>query len=459
MTSRAMENEMMVAALLGISPEEASQLLDKTAYVSGGGAGSAGQLAEAVRANLGRTIHLAEAGSSCDIEVVLGGACVTNAAHKIYVDMRGRALSLSYEDREGREVEEVHPLKVEIAACYIASSVLSTILDVPDAPRGDLEVVFEKLGLFDEMLRLPVCLEDAVLLGAGAVGNGFLRGLRHIDVRGRLTVIDPKNVRNGNLNRCLYFSELDEELPKALQLALRAQADFGGLVLEPLVGDFAAYMRSAKRVRRVIVAVDTRDARRRIQDAAPLEVIDASTTEAKEVIVYSHVQPTRGACLACIYKLAPEESSRKRDIAASLGISAEDIEGELIDEAVAAKIVLARPELSSQKLVGTAFETLFKGLCGMDVVRTDGGKQVLAPFAFVSNLAGVMQVIELLRLEAFPHEEKRGNYFYMSPWSPPNVRARKFRKPDGECRFCSDPAMVDGIRALWSDVLEERGGS
>ena len=53
----------------------------------------------------------------------------------------------------------------------------------------------------------PIISATTVLVGAGAVANGFLRAARHLDISGGLTIADPKLVGSGNLNRCLYFGE------------------------------------------------------------------------------------------------------------------------------------------------------------------------------------------------------------------------------------------------------------
>ena len=87
-------------------------------------------------------------------------------------------------------------------------------------------------------------------------------------------------------------------------------------------------------MRRAIVAADSRRARRSIQKDLPLEVLDASTTDVSEIIVHSHRQPTKGACLACIYRHIPDELARERDIASGLGIDLDrrDRRETLIDE-------------------------------------------------------------------------------------------------------------------------------
>jgi hypothetical protein len=125
----------------------------------------------------------------------------------------------------------------------------------------------------------PIHLYDAVLAGAGAVGNGFLRGARHLNVTGDLTIVDPKVAGAGNPNRCLYFREGDNG-PKAEVLAARAQGDFPALHLTPVVGTFHDIVEANGRVKRVIIGTDSRGARRSIQNDLPLEVLDASTTGA-----------------------------------------------------------------------------------------------------------------------------------------------------------------------------------
>ena len=116
-------------------------------------------------------------------------------------------------------------------------------------------------------------MKDAALVGAGAVANGFLRAARHLRIDGELTVVDPKVVGNGNPNRCLYFDEVDVDSPKAVRLCEKAQADFADLRLDPVEGTFAELVKSRGRVRRAIVAADSRGARRSIQKCLPLEVL------------------------------------------------------------------------------------------------------------------------------------------------------------------------------------------
>jgi molybdopterin/thiamine biosynthesis adenylyltransferase len=283
-----------------------------------------------------------------------------------------------------------------------------------------------------------------------------LRALRHLPVVGTLAVIDPKRVGLGNPNRCLYFTADDEGAQKALLLAERAQADFPSLQLQPQVRTFAEFVRDRGRVQRAIVATDSRRVRRSIQGDLPLEIIDASTTDIREIIVHSHRQPTDDACLACIYRHIPEEQLREREIARGLGIALEDVSAGFITQAIAAKIVRSHPDLLAADIEGMAFDSLFKQRCAEQRLPNAAGMQVLAPFAFVSNLAGALLALEVARIDHDGDDLFRTNYFFLSPWSPPNLRARSTRPRDQGCEFCSRPQGPAALTSLWTDKIGKR---
>jgi hypothetical protein len=203
----------------------------------------------------------------------------------------------------------------------------------------------------------------------------------------------------------------------------------------------------------VIVTADSRQARRTIQLDLPLEVLDASTTGIDEVIVHSHRQPTADACLACIYRHIPDELVRQKAIAEGLGLDLDDItSGSLIDARVATLIVARHPELNETDLVGMAFDSLYKQLCATQTLLTAAGEQVLAPFAFVSNLAGALLALELARFESGQRFADGHNYLFASPWWPPHARLRRRRPRALDCAFCGKPAAWLAWQAVWPEV-------
>jgi len=448
------ENERTLARVLGIGEEEASARLAQTVAITAGdelAALFAAELAD----QLGRTVTIAGDGAPGDIEVVIGSAPAQQAPKRLFVKLDAESVSLSSAAPSRVAPGTIlHGVQVAIGACYAASVVLTRIIDgIGHGSGGDPFVVrFDALGADLSVLQTPIELRERVLVGAGAVANGFLRAARHLNIRGELTIADPKLVGKGNPNRCHYFGDGDVDQPKAERLCANAQKDFPNVKLVPKVMTFAELVKERRRVRRAITTADSRLARRSVQRDLPLEVLDASTTDVSEIIVHSHRQPAFDACLCCIYKHIPDELARARDIASGLGVDLEDVtSGALITEAVAGKIAAQHPALNAASLIGMAFDSLFKQLCAEQALLSSTGAQVFAPFAFVSNLAGALLALELARFEAGVRFEDGNNYLFASPWAPPHSRMRLHRPRELNCEFCGRPET----RKVWASVWPE----
>jgi molybdopterin/thiamine biosynthesis adenylyltransferase len=450
----AQENEHMLARALGIGVDEAAVHLGKTVAITTG-AGEAAAFATELSAQLERTVRIAAAEGPCDLEVAIHAVPVPmrQASKRLCVALHDDGVTVSGDTvQETRTAADGHGVQRIIEACYAASVVLSRLIEgLEQALRTDpFQVSFSALGATRAVLATAVRLEDAVLVGAGAVGNGFLRAARHLDIGGTLTVVDPKVVGSGNSNRCLYFTDADVGKPKAERLCADAQGDFPHLKLAPVIGTFADLVKSRGRMRRAIITADSRRARRSIQKGLPLEVLDASTTGVSEVIVHSHRQPNPGACLACIYHHVPDELARERDIAAGLGVELADVtSGGLIDARIAGSIAAKHPGLNQSPLIGMAFDSLFKQLCAQQTLLTAAGEQVLAPFAFVSNLAGALLALELARFESGQRFRDGKNYLFTSPWAPPHAHMRRYRGRMTDCEFCAQPTAEAAWATVW----------
>jgi hypothetical protein len=198
----------------------------------------------------------------------------------------------------------------------------------------------------------------------------------------------------------------------------------------------------------VFVTVDSRLVRRSIQLEAPRRIIDASTTDVRGVVIHSNTLPTDQACLACIYRHVPEEHARERSIAEGLGVDLSDVRGGLITESVARRIAKTRPGIDPTAIVNLAFDSLFRQLCSEQALATPEGRQVLAPFAFVSAWAGILMAVEALRSFA---GTTATNYWSVDPWNLPIARSRTLRPRHPDCQFCSKPEFQPIIQALWGD--------
>lgn len=443
----AKENRLMVAKLLGVDETAAADLLEVRVAVHAAPGGCA-RFATELIAQLERTIVVTN--GDADVEVVIGVRPSGTAPKTIYVSFNEESVTLSDDPVDlAAEFPALHGLQVVFGACYAAAFVLGRAVPGLPSTGGDFVLSFASIGATRDVLERPLIIRETALAGAGAVGNGFLWALRHLDVSGKLHVTDPKEIGAGNANRCLFFSAGETGM-KAEVLSRNAQEYFDALKLEPFVGRFSELVTRENRVRRVVVATDSRPVRRSIQNELPLEVVDASTTDVSEIIVHSHQQPTDGACLSCIYKHVPDEDARRRDIAVGLGLAISDVDpAGLIDGRVADLIVAAHPSLHRDEILGRAFDTLFKQLCGEQALLKPGGEQVLAPFSFVSNLAGAYLALEFARLDA---GIATTNYLFLHPWRQPFSKLRRYKGKDQDCEFCGNPGTLEAFMAVWPDI-------
>lgn len=445
MINAAQENEQTLSKVLGIDEDEAREKLNTRIIVSH--TKPYERFANEIIAQLDRTIHVTNDHTTCDLELVVASNKPTQTrAPALYISVTPHGFTISEQPIESSEI--VHSLKEMIAACYAAGAALNLALQLNFGPLP-VRAEFKDFGIIDSALESQYNFDQAYLAGAGAVGNGFLRALRHIKTGGELNIIDPKVVAAGNLNRCLYFSEKDIGEPKAATLATNAQGNFDKLRFVPIEGVVGDITKGGKKINRIFVAVDSRRTRRAIQSEIPLEVLDVSTTDVAEIIVHSHKQPTSNACLGCIYRHVPEEQAREIEIARGLGIDLSDLESGFINDEIAQKIIKKNPQISGLNIVGMSFDSLFRKLCAEMKLLTTGGKQIFAPFAFVSNLAGALLVVELMRLETKTSEEF--NYFYLSPWRAPNLQTRRKKNRSPDCDFCSKQHNLDFMKELWTD--------
>ena len=453
MINAKQENARMLASALGIDEDAASARLEGRILVTMGECASCADWAREICDLLSRTMLVTrDPGDEVKVELVVGDALPRSNGRKLYARIDASKAVISLEPPTVASTEP-HPLFAAIAACSVGAATLSLAIDAKGLPKVSLPITvqFGQLGITSEALNASIDLDGAVLIGAGAVGNAFLRALRHVDARGTLPIVDPKAVGGGNPNRCLYFTEADVEHPKAETLARNASLDFQHVALIPFNGDYHDYVAKNGPQRTAIVTVDSRRVRRAIQAEVPGRVFDASTTDIRAVVVHSHRQPTVTACLSCIYRHVPDEHARERAIAVGLGISLDMVRESLISSDAAALIASGNAEIQAAAIEGMAYDSLFKQLCAEQALKSAEGKQVLAPFAFVSALAGSLLVVEMLRVQAGLADT---NYWQVDPWGSPIAKLRSRRPRIADCEFCSIPHFVAVADQLWRQVSE-----
>lgn len=166
--------------------------------------------------------------------------------------------------------------------------------------------------------------------------------------------------------------------------------------------------------------------------------------------MHYHKQPTSNACMSCIYYADSHELKREAFLADALGLTVEQVRLPSITRPMAETIIhhLAL-ENEPDKLMGLPCDTLFKQLCGEGLLNITPDKQVLAPFAFVSVLAGALLAIEIVR-RLSAEQSIDDSYWRVSAWMPPiaSLRVQRTRKDD--CVFCRTAKLVSTSNMLWS---------
>lgn len=455
------ENARTLASLLKITAEEAAQLLQVALLISFDERDrGAAEIAVHLKRLLTRTVsevRMNDRSSPPAGEIAVGAAHpFLPAAVKVSVSQE--LIEIGANVSSAAVYAETPAIVLLATACYAAGMALKAALGPQLAvsgpsPNDGLNIPVEAiLGADPAWLSRECELADTYLAGAGAIGNGFLYALARLRVSGSLVVVDPDVVTDGNLNRCVWFTDGDRTHHKTDRLCEAAAPFFPNLRLMPeamTIQQLGKKQGQNNWLRRLIVGVDSRRARRRLQTEIPGEAFDASTTDVTECVLHHHQQPTDDACLACIYHETPDELSFERHIAESLGVELKDVKEHYISAGAARRIHQKYPYVPVEQLVGEAYDSLFKALCSESRLLTAENKQVLAPFAFVSVLAGTYLAIELCRRLAMGCEPHTFNYWRFSPWSAPVDALKQIRPRDEACEFCRQPVLRQTAQALW----------
>ncbi|MCC6545054.1 MAG: ThiF family adenylyltransferase [Nitrospirae bacterium] len=451
------ENGRTLAVWLGIDEEKAIELLDTAVLITPNQeCNNSLFLAERLIEILSRTVKkvTSERIFNPSVEVVIGNAIRKTSALAVYVGITDSHITISYYPIITDQNPNVHPVFLIIGACHAAAMAVNGIIGeyLPYRNQNPIILDYKKMYGSDlELFYTKAFLGEAFLAGAGAIGNALLYSMQFFDIEGKLNVVDPDIVSDGNLNRCLFFSESDISNNKVEVLVRKAQPYFPRLKLIPYPSTLRDVpLRTGENwLRRLIVGVDSRRARRSLQNELPGEVFDASTTDIREVVLHFHRQPTKGACLSCIYFQEEGELSHELHVAEVLGVSVEEVQKGLVSKIAAAKICAMYPDLAEDDLVNKAYDSLFKQLCGQGRLKMAEDKQVLAPLAFVSVLAGAYLAIEIVRRIQKKNVEDIFNHWKVSPWHSPNMRLCKVQPKRIGCEFCGNEIFMNIADRLW----------
>ena len=355
--------------------------------------------------------------------------------------------------------EPWNPVLALVTACYAAARAAQALLGntIDQESWRPFSILDFAQGRVKFDWSATLALGEAHLAGVGAIGSAFLYALgAHGTAEGTLVLADHDKVDIGNLGRYTLFDLNDVGTYKTLAAKERLRKFELRVKVDPIEKRFEQHFRDAHaennsfRVAKLISAPDRRATRRTLQQLLPRALWDASTGP-NQVVVHSNQFDPAYACVECIYPETPDEQAHARHVAQTLNVElGRLLSGELIGEVDAARIRERYPHLQLDALVGKDFYSIFGLLCSAGELRTENGV-VLAPFSFVSGLAGVLLYFELVKSH-FPEvfaPFQQHNYFQVNPMRMPNPEFRELRPSRKEC-MCQKEVVRRVFQRVWT---------
>lgn len=345
--------------------------------------------------------------------------------------------------------EEANPFGAGIAACLAAANAFRcTFHDQLERAELDGDVAMSCAGIVPDR-DVPSVSEFDVgttqLVGAGAVGQGALWALGHLNSRGLFEIIDPELIELSNLQRYILTSLRDVGRPKT-----SFAESLGGLEVRQhrcSWGEFVESIQGAP-LRRVLVAVDSAEARCAIQAALPKRILNA-WTQPLNLGVSRHSLDEDAACLMCLYFPKRDLKSRDEHVREALHLPPtatleirrllarnEPLSADFIARVAAAN---GREVDLLRSFVGKTLNQFYsEAVCGSLLLRVPTGSEVQTPMAFQSALAGILLAAELV-LEACGARRPptRSTLNLLRPVAKQETSSMDAKHPSGTC-ICQD---------------------
>lgn len=361
-----------------------------------------------------------------------------------------------------------NPVGAGAAACFAAANVFRTIF-ASQLAHGDVDeeidlclLSFTSSATAGETGGGDVDMGSVQLVGAGAIGNGFLWTVsRWAGLLGTIDVIDHEDVDLSNLQRYVLCDQ--EDVLKAKVDVAVVRTGSPSVTVRPHRTDWQGYVsdRGDWRFDRVAVALDTARDRIAVQGSLPRWIANAWTQETD--LGVSRHRFGDGACLACLYMPAGKVKDRDELVAEELGMPEARMEIRMmlhrnapVDASFVGRVATA---------LGVPFEPLsaFAGqplvsfhqaaICGGLVLKLTGGAskvKAVVPMAFQSALAGILLATEVVKhaagLPAPPTTSTRINL--LRPLGA-YLHDPKSRDATGRC-ICADDDFLKIYAAKYS---------
>ncbi len=334
----------------------------------------------------------------------------------IYIGSDGWIAKLSRHNPVGSK-DSNNPIGAGIAACLAAANIFRHVFTT--VPLDD-DIAISVLDL-DPLAKEPlnpkldkIDLGQVSLIGAGAIGNGFIWAIsRYPILSGQMNIIDHDNVDLFNIQRYVLTKRKDEGVSKVKMVA-KLFARNPNIQINKIAKkweDFVSCLPEDEWIfDSVVSALDTPGDRINLQASLPKWVVNAWTGIGD--IGVSHHDFINHACMACLYMPTSKVINEDQLIAQALGLPEDsatlmEIRMKLdtnapVDRGLLERIAAAK-DVQIEKLLpyeGQPLRSLYShGVCSGAVMELANGPvtaRAEVPMPFQSAFAGILEAATLI---------------------------------------------------------------
>jgi hypothetical protein len=400
-----------------------------------------------------------------ELGIVIGNGIQTATGTSIFLGSDGWNAFMS--TREPLRVGgSAHAFGAGVAACLGVAALFRRVV-LGSVPHPSTDVAFSAwtcdLGKASGP-DVTAHVNDAVLVGSGAIGNAATWALARTGLSGSLHIVDHEVVELSNLQRYVLALRSDEGATKAKLLSTSFKGQLDAI---PSVATWQDFVTSEGYAWRwALVGLDSARDRRAVQASLPERIINA-WTQPGDLGVSVHPSLHAGACLSCLYLPAGQVPNEDQLVAHALGLDHARFglqirqlletgaapPRELLDE-VAANLEVEPDQIGPYE-TRPLRDLYVEGVCGGGLIsldRLESPQQDLhVPLAHQSALAGILLAARFVRLLTGGGPEQasvtRLNVMREISQHPTQMAAKR---DDGLC-ICQDPVYALRYDQKWRE--------
>lgn len=289
-------------------------------------------------------------------------------------------------------------------------------------------------------LPLTINGRDLTIAGLGAGGGAATYSLASLhDLEGRMTLIDPDEVKPSNMNRYVYALQTDSasNRPK-VEAVKELLSDFKKLDVQACQNSYQelATSREIGNIDVLISTVDTKETRRNMQWDMPRVILDAAVVLTDFYV--RRVDIGKSPCLICTHSPKEVERPLEEVLSEVTGLFASEIAKLRSTNGCLTQEQINRMTKSSEKYeftlpcVGERFSDWLMMHCGELVLSAT---QERFPLPFATVLPGILIAGEVIKERYFPKDVLQNYYSYDLINLPASGMTKM--KPVSDCIFCS----------------------